>query len=275
MKITDSFSDILALANEGFTLEGWERYVARISPTLPKKLLEDSASYDMDTQVMPVIRTALDSRKKLEQAHVSFLAATQTLQARFVKVFGVDLDVHIILYLGLCNGAGWATALDGQKTVFLGIEKIVELDWCDEKTMASLINHELGHIWHDTVGALRRDAKNAGEKWAWQLFQEGIAMVCEQLLCGDMNAYHQDKNGWLGWCSQNRALLFSEFARRVDANESAQDFFGDWRSYLGHSDAGYYLGCEFVKALMARYALCEVARLDIPNVIRELRSQAS
>lgn len=73
----------------------------------------------------------MNNAVKLEQVHSSFVEATQRLQKRFIEAFGNDLDVDIILYLGLCNGAGWATSLTGKKTVLLGIEKIIELDWCD------------------------------------------------------------------------------------------------------------------------------------------------
>lgn len=58
----------------------------------------------------------------------------------------------------------------------------------------------------------------------------------------------------------------AEFTRRMAAGENTQDFFGDWCAWRGHSDTGYYLGCEFVKHLMERLPLSEAVTLSIPEV---------
>ncbi|HBC85747.1 MAG TPA: hypothetical protein DCZ94_02205 [Lentisphaeria bacterium] len=273
MKIVDTYPEILILSDSmknGFNMSIWECYAAQISKLLPQKLLNDSCSYNFNQEVLPIVQQALNNTNKLEETHNSFLSATQTLQQRFTGVFGTDLQADIILYLGLCNGAGWATTLDGKKAVLLGVEKIIELDWCNEKRMASLIYHELGHLWHDMAGTPHPGLTKQGEKSIWQLFREGIAMYCEQLLCGDFSYYHQDINGWRNWCESNKIVLSNEYLRRVDAGESTQDFFGDWCSVLGHSDVGYYLGCEFVKWLVKKYSLIALANMGIDVVSIEL-----
>ena len=71
--------------------------------------------------------------------------------------------------------------------------------------------------------------------------------------------YHQDKDGWLDWCRENEAEIKKEYLRRFDAKESVQDFFGDWCSYNGYSDVGYYLGCRFIEYLMKSNSLKEIA----------------
>lgn len=230
----------------------------------------DASSYDFDKQVIPVITYALNNAVKLEQAHSSFVEVTQQLQKRVIEVFGDDLDVNIILYLGLCNGAGWATSLAGKKTVLLGIEKIIELDWCDLSSMSSLIYHKIGHIWYDTFdNPYKKNDRSEGS--IWQLYREGIAMYCEQLLAKDFSFYHQDKNCWLKWCDENRKALFVEYSRRIDASESTQNFFGYWHNYQSHSDIGYYLGCEFIKWLLNKYSLVEIAKLKMEAIIYEFR----
>lgn len=137
--------------------------------------------------------------------------------------------------------------------------------------MSSLIYHELGHIWHDTFDNLYYKTNNRCENSIWQLYREGIAMYCEQLICNNFSFYHQDKNGWLKWCDENRKTLFVEYLRGIDMCESTQDFFGDWNNYRGYSDVGYYLGCEFIKWLLNRYSLVEVAKLCPETIICELR----
>lgn len=267
INIIDTFEEIVRLAEKGtFSMDKWERYAASISESLPPKLLEDAKDYDFDSQIFPILESALNSPSQAERAHRSFLKVTDKLPQRFYEVFGFEPDVQIVLYLGLCSGAGWATELDGKKSVLLGLEKIVELDWCSETNMVGLVYHELGHMVHDTLGTLRVETKKASDRSAWQLFQEGVAMYCEQLLCGRDDLYHQDKNGWLAWCREHKKELFSEYFRRMDLNESTQDFFGDWCSYRGHSDTGYYLGCEFVKDLVKKYSFQKTVRMDLNQV---------
>ena len=88
---------------------------------------------------------------------------------------------------GLCNGAGWATSLDGRDAVLLGIEKIIELNWQDESAMQALIFHEIGHIWHKTYGNLYPEARSEGEKITGSaLYQEGLAMVCMNIFYAKM-----------------------------------------------------------------------------------------
>lgn len=100
-------------------------------------------------------------------------------------------------------------------------------------------------------------------------------MVCEQMLCGDDEFYHQNKNGWLDWCKKNENEIKKEYLRRLDEKESVQDFFGDWCSYKGHSDVGYYLGCQFVKYLMKVNSLKEIAGFNYSEVNRKFLEYAS
>ena len=273
MRIIDTYANMLALVthtNGHYDESAWCAYAGRISPVLPDKCLNDAASYDFERDVRPVLESAMNNRARLEEAHASFVRATRNLTQRFGAVFGMDLQVDIILHLGLCNGAGWATELDGKPAILLGMEKIIELGWTDDASMIGLIYHELGHIWHDTAGTLHADTTTNAEKAVWQLYQEGIAMHCEQLLMNDAWHYHQDKDGWLDWCKDHQTALFAEYKRRIDADESVQDFFGDWCSYLGHSDVGYYLGGELIKRLAGRYLLNELANLSSAGIYDEL-----
>ena len=205
-----------------------------------------------------------------EQAHTSFLSVTHELQERIYKVLHTELEVTLLLYLGMCNGAGWATELNGRPAVLLGIEKIVELGWHTERAMAGLIYHELGHTWHMQRRHGKKEAKTPRDKALWQLYAEGVAMHCEQLLIGDFDFFHQDTNGWLDWCRRNRPALFAEYRRRVDAGESVAPFFGDWNTFLGQADVGYYLGAEVAASLAVQYGLELLADLDLDIVYAQI-----
>lgn len=267
MQIIDTYQDILDIfLNENFSFALWEKYAYSISDSLVKKIKKDSSKYDFNTEILPVISQMLQKKDKLEKAHSTFVNVTKSLSTRIFDVLGTKLDVTIIFYLGLCNGAGWATSINGKPAVLLGIEKIVELNWCDERNMIGLIYHELGHIWHNHVRTVPTTVESQKDRALWQMYSEGIAMYCEQLLYGDIKFYHQDVNGWLNWCQNNQNHLFSEYKRRVEANESVQPFFGDWCQFEGYSDIGYYLGAKFVGKLAEERSLFELANLDMTTI---------
>lgn len=104
-----------------------------------------------DDDFLPHINQVYDN-PKLQKIHESFLEVTNQLNQRILQQFGKELDVEIVLYLGLCNAAGWVTNINGIDTVLLGVEKIIELDWCDIDAMYGLVYHELGHSYHKRYG---------------------------------------------------------------------------------------------------------------------------
>lgn len=105
-----------------------------------------------------------------------------------------------------------------------------------------------------------------------QLYQEGIAMVCEQILCNNFEYYHQNKGSWLEWCLKNEAQIKKEYLNRIFNQESTQDFFGDWCDYKGYSDIGYFLGCQFIKYLQTKFILKEIANLPYEVLVTEFES---
>ena len=266
--VVDTYPEIITLFNDMdgvFNIGLWEKYANGISNELPEKCKHDSRAYNFDTQVVPVIAHTMKNVIKLDRAYDSFVRATENIYARIEEVLGTGLQADIIFYLGLCNGAGWVTMLNGKPAVLLGVEKIIELDWCGYENMTALIYHELGHIWHFDL----HDISKQYNLPIAQLFCEGVAMYFEQLIIGDFEHYHQNKNDWLDWCKTNKTALKSEFLRRVNENESTQDFFGDWCNYQGYSDIGYYIGCEFVKWLVKSYSFTEIAKLEYDVVCKK------
>ena len=271
MKILDAFPPVLAMTGKPFSLDAWRAYADSVSPTLAEKCILDAQDYDFERDVRPVLDTALASLEKLHAAHESFLSVTENLDLRMERALGSTVDAHILLYLGLCSGAGWATELDGHAAVLLGLEKIAELDWTDKASMEGLVYHELGHLWH--FDRRRAPFFEAESPALWQLYTEGCAMYAEQELLGDENAFHQYDGAWLAWCRENEKTLFGEYRRRVDAGESCQDFFGAWCAYLGHSDVGYSLGNRIVRKIAresGREAMLEAGKAEIYETLRAL-----
>ena len=276
MRIINTFEKIpTCFTNHVFDLNAWRKYTKEFSDELSEKCGKGAKKYDFDHDVLPVINNITINKERAYEANASFVAVTGQLNSKIKTIFTSDIELDILLYLGLCNGAGWATTLDGRNAVLLGIEKIIELNWQSEADMQNLIFHEVGHIWHKTYGNLYPKTESKGEDSLVQLYQEGIAMVCEQILCQDDNYYHQDQNGWLDWCRTNQAEIKREYLSRMDNNLSTQDFFGDWCQYKNHSDVGYYLGCEFVKYLMQKYSLADIANLPVNQLYKHFKTFAS
>ncbi len=274
MKIIDTYGKINNCFIEGkFNISLWEKYVDSIFPNLSNKLKEDSKNYNFEKEVLPVIQGLLKSREKALMAHSAFLKATENLSNIAMEKLGENIDITIVLYLGLCNGAGWATEINGQKVILLGIEKIIELDWCDEVVLKVLIYHELGHIFHYKNRLIKDLLNTDKDKSLFQLYTEGFAMYIEQLLCGNSEFYHQNTNGWLDWCKNNRKRIYQLFLTKINNNESTQEFFGDWNNIEGKSDVGYYLGCELIKDLSFQYSLKELANLKVSGVEKHLRQR--
>lgn len=249
-----------------FDLAAWRGYAEGISPELARKCLEDVQKYSFEGDVLPVLQASLAKPEKLRELHESFCGAVESLRQNAPALFGKEPDIAIVLYLGLCNAAGWAAELDGSPAILLGMEKIIELDWCDETAMKALLFHELGHLWHESV----RGGWPEGALAVVQLYEEGIAMVCQQQLAGDPELFHQDKNGWLGWCRENEPMIKAVYLERLESGESIQDFFGDWVRFQGQPDVGYFLGRQFVRRLLERYTLQEAAVLPMAAVEKEL-----
>ena len=139
MKIIDTYEQIGFCFSDGrFNKELWEKYIQAIHPEAKKLVETDSEDYDYEKDIVPIMNAIINSHNKLEILHNSFYKATENLNKKIEEKFHVELDVTIILYLGLCNGAGWATKLGDKKVIMLGIEKILELNWIDEISVAAL-----------------------------------------------------------------------------------------------------------------------------------------
>lgn len=275
LRIIDTFSGIHTLYDQGkFNPERWAHYInsvyAESAPLFWRDLDDYFHNGDMsfEKDFLPLIE-AVPTHPGLQELHESFLCVTNGLQEKIQTCFGNSLDADIVLYLGLCNAAGWVTTMQGRTTILLGIEKILELNWQDKDAMIGLIYHELGHVYHKQHGSMMHSADNSPQQFVWQLFQEGVAMHFEQLLVGDSSYYHQNKDRWLDWCEAHAAQITADFRDDLPAmTRRNQRWFGDWVSYCGKGDVGYYLGARFVQWLRRKYSFDELIRLSVECVYR-------
>ena len=271
MKVINTIDDLPIKLKSGghFDLSEWEKYIDTCVPGGKDKCLNDMKACGMswEDDILPVLENACANSTKRNEAVSVFTKVTAGLDARINAVFGRTLDADIYLYLGLCNGAGWVTDLGGRTTVLIGIEKVMELDWCDEDHMNGLILHELGHVYQGQYGRLKTDTSTTHDRFIWQLFTEGVAMVFEQELVGDKEYFHQDKDGWKKWCDENFTYIADTFRKELpQMTRENQRYFGDWVSFEGRADVGYYLGTRFVRFMLEKEDFDNIICYDIERV---------
>lgn len=276
IKIMDTYPQISALFENGmFCRDKWEGYINSIYDKSAGIFISDleecleSCNYVYEKDILPILN-AVYRHSKLEALHASFCEITENLNGKILEQFGRELNIDIVLYVGLCNAAGWVTNINGRDVILLGIEKILELDWCDKKSMSGLVYHELGHVYHKQYGRFHQPNDDSSQNFVWQLFTEGIAMYFEQALVNDFTYYHQDTNGWLNWCEEHFTQILSDFSNDLPTmTKSNQRYFGDWVSYNGKGDVGYYLGTKFVQKLCGKYDFDELINMDMDSIYRE------
>lgn len=250
-----------------FCKEKWNQYISYYLPYAKEMIEKDGAKYNFEKQVLPVLNAVHDQKKEVIKLHESFQYLMNNIEEKIRQKLQTPIDAIVVLYIGLCNGAGWVVSFSDMPHILLGIEKILELNWHNENEMKGLIYHELGHVWHKQNRTVAFPSLNTPkDKALWQLYSEGVAMYCEQLLCDNDQFYHQNKDGWLAWCNENRTLLFEEYIRVIENQENHQNFFGDWCSYLNKSDIGYYLGCELVKTACETRTISQVLNLTLNEI---------
>ena len=276
MRIVNLAADLSPIYPGGrFDLNCWERTLRAADPELAELCLNDmkgdvnAGLVDFDRDLLPVLNAAFREAEERLCAIASFEAVTAGLAERIQSAIGQTVEADIILYPGLCSGAGWVTKLRGRDVILLGIEKIVELRWNDLDSMRGLILHELGHVYQRQYGVLERDCQSARQQFLWQLFTEGVAMQFEQLLAGDPDYFHQDRDGWAAWCRENLRRIKADFLHDLDGmRRDNQRYFGDWVRYDGHGDVGYYLGAKFVDFICEKRPFGSILSMDVSEVER-------
>ena len=280
LKIINTINKIQDIYSNGaFDRGKWSNYIEEVNPKLKELCISDlneavsTGRVTFEKDFLPILNNVFANEKIRKEAISSFKKVTKCLADKITARFGKSIAVNVVLYLGLCNGAGWVVSIDGKPYCLLGIEKIMELSWHDEHSMLGLVYHELGHVYHDQYGVLEKAFDNNKQQFLWQLLVEGVAMYFEQTLVGDYNYFHQDKNGWKAWCDKNLIQIKTDFYNDLtDMSFENQRYFGDWVFYNEHSDVGYYLGAKFVQFLCLKYSFDDVLSLDIAIVEREYKT---
>ena len=274
MKIINTINDIFDIYSSGsFDINKWNNYINRINSKLWQLCVQNmneainTGQVSFKKDYLPILNNVINQKEKLDELQKNFIKVTESLEDNILKKFNKTIDVEIVLYLGLCNGAGWVVEIENKVYCLLGIEKILELNWYDMNSLYGLIYHELGHIYQKQYGVLEREFDNNKHHFLWQLFTEGIAMYFEQTLIADYEYYHQDKNDWKAWCDNHIKQIILDFSNDLNLMTfDNQRYFGDWVYYHNHSDVGYYLGTKFIQYICKQYVFDEILSFNIDIV---------
>jgi hypothetical protein len=259
-------------------LERWAMEYLSSCPELLDKQIEDYSSQNLDwrqiarEKVFPYLTERLPA---MQEAHQNLLALCQPIYARAQQVLPFDSKAIFVIYVGIGCGAGWATTFRGLPAILFGLENIAESGWSDPQAITGLVAHEIGHLVHHHWRA--QYGKPLGSGPWWQLYEEGFAQYCENLILAP-STWHQatdDNDGnWLDWCQRHKGWLAAEFVRTVDAGKPVSPFFGSWLEICGKSETGYFLGYEVIKELEKHFHLNEIALLENPEVyVRSILEQ--
>ena len=117
INIIDTYPQINSLFENGmFNQEKWELYINSVYVDSANVFINDlkecldSGNYVYEKDVLPILN-AVHSHSELETLHASFCKITEGLNQKVIDCFGRELDIDIVLYVGLCNGAGWVRGL--------------------------------------------------------------------------------------------------------------------------------------------------------------------
>lgn len=267
MIFTDTTDGLFHVFNHDFSLELWKTYIHQILPNSADLFLEDAKTYDFKQMILPQLNNVNQNRQRVNHVSRTLTELVEVAKATIQKNYKKELDVEIILYLGLCNGAGWVTKIKGQTKVLLGIEKILELNWDDRDNLIGLLYHELGHVFQEQFGILNRKLYKSEDKYLWQLFTEGVAMFFEQQMMNNFEYFHQDRNGWKAYFDTHLKELIKDFSSDAKhMTQNNQRYFGDWVSYHGYPDAGYYLGARLIQFICKYENFMDILDFDLEQI---------
>ena len=96
----------------------WKKYIRRVNPKLEELCLKDmhettdSGLYIFEKDFLPVLNSIPREPTKVNELIENFNSVTANLEEKTIRAFGKSVEVEIILYVGLCNGAGWVINID-------------------------------------------------------------------------------------------------------------------------------------------------------------------
>ena len=256
----------------GDQISAWTAYHSTFAPTLLNLIVTDYQGVEggwraiAESRIFPALAGLLP-RMKLALVNLRSGCAEWCQEAQ--EKLGLREHPLVVAYVGLGNGAGWATVFDSHPAVLIGLENVAELGWEQPRILRGLLAHEMGHL---LMQESRHGAQTPAEDPFLTLFEEGFAMECEHLVLGCEHWHCSSDESWLEWCRTHEGELCNLFMAAVKEYKQWRRFFGSWFEVQGRRQTGYYLGWRFVQRALNGSTLRELATWPRELIREEVRN---
>lgn len=259
-------------------IEEWQAFHAVHAPELPPMLCRDYENLPggwkevARKRVFPMLPGLFE---RMSVALENIRESSGEILGHAVSKLGFSEPLRIVSYVGLSNGAGWATKWGGFPAVLLGLESIAELGWHEKGKVMALTAHEAGHLFMSSKRS-SANSESLAHSALSQLYEEGFAQHCEHIVMGRRTWSCESQEGWLEWCSCHEANLARRYLLSMGDAQEWRRFFGSWFEVDGWRQTGYYLGCKFIEEMEKTHKICDIAiwgEADVKrNALRHLES---
>lgn len=256
-------------------IKAWEDYHKNKFPELEKKCKDyyevDGYNWN-DVAITKVFNRRQEDYSFMMEAYNNILDIFLDIDKRVKEIFSIDLDINIVIYVGLCNAAGWVDEYEGKRAMLFGIDKIAELRWETKEQLDSLVSHELCHVVHYYIrGEVipKWAEKNKYNNGIWNIYEEGFAQYYENKL--SKSQFDSRGENWIEICKEKERELKKLYIEALKNEERGTcEFYGDWFKVLGISDAGYYLGAKLIESLNEKYDINSIAKMECEDIEKEV-----
>lgn len=197
------------------------------------------------------------------------------LNKKLENLFGEDdLEMNLVIMVGLYSSNGWVTNYNGVETVFIAAEFFDNLDY-----IAILIVHELAHAYYYNKSKMTKQDQNI----AVSMFDEGFAtFVSEKIFDGlSENEYLWFGNEYLElWndFNNNEAKVLNFIKNKLNSKDSKTYsllFSMQANSYGMPCRSGYGIGYRFVKRLSEKYPLSQMLEWNNKEISNKMEKTLS
>jgi hypothetical protein len=218
-----------------------------------------------------------ETAERLASTATDWPGLLEDVAARMTELVPADLEIPVVVFVGMGASNGWVTQLHGRETVFLAAE-IAAPPPFDEVLIAHEVTHAVQDLMHP-VWAAEDYALGA------LAFAEGLATHVSALAYPGhaddeylwFDASHQQ---WLRDCEQAWPTAAAAFGHVVDEPSGApaeREFFmiGPAGETAVPSRFGYYAGLRVVRDLASKMTPSDLLALDVPEAQRLVRRSLS
>ena len=113
-------------------IDAWKAVYMKPWPQLLEMQILDYASQNVDWQqiarehVFPFLQERLPV---MQEAHKNLLNEYETIFDKVQKLYPLEENITLVIYVGIGCGAGWVTKYDGSPAILFGLENIAECGW--------------------------------------------------------------------------------------------------------------------------------------------------